>query len=118
MERCIRVLIVDDLERPREGLRALLATYPQIEVIGEAADGLAAARLVETGHPDVVLMDVRMLGMDGIEATQQIKNRWPAVRVITLTIYGERRADALAAGSDAFLLKGCPSDELLTAILA
>ncbi len=118
MERGVRVLIADDLASTREGLRALLATYPGIEVIGEAAGGEAALRLVEAYQPDVVLMDVRMRGMDGIEATRWIKERWPEIRVVTLTIYGDRRSDALAAGSDAFLLKGCPTDELLAAVLA
>ncbi len=117
MERGVRVLIADDLASTREGLRALLATYPEIEVFGEAASGEAALRLVEIYQPDVVLMDVRMRGMDGIEATRRIKERWPGIRVVTLTIYGDRRSDALAAGSDAFLLKGCPTDQLLAAIL-
>lgn len=117
MERRVRILIADDLPGAREGLRALLATCPEVEVIGAAADGQAALSLVEVYHPDVVLMDVRMRGMDGIEATRRIKDRWPQVRVITLTIYGERRVDALAAGSDVFLMKGCPVDELLAAIL-
>lgn len=117
MERRIRVLIADDLSDTRNGLLALLATCPEIEVIGEAADGQAALRLVEAYHPDVVLMDVRMQNMDGIEATRRIKTRWPEITVITLTMYGERRIDALAAGSDVFLLKGGLSDDLLTAIL-
>lgn len=117
MEHGVRVLIADDLARTREGLRALFATYPEIEVIGEAADGQSAVRLVAIYHPAVVLMDVRMRGMDGIEATRRIKDRWPDVRVITLTLYGETRIDALKAGSDVFLLKGCPTDELLAAIL-
>ncbi|MFN8475703.1 MAG: response regulator transcription factor [Anaerolineae bacterium] len=118
IEPRVRVLIADDLASTREGLRALLATYPDVEIIGEAAGGEAALRLVETCQPDVVLMDVRMRGMDGVEATRRIKDRWPEIRVVTLTIYGERRRDALAAGSDAFLLKGCPTDELLAAVLA
>jgi DNA-binding NarL/FixJ family response regulator len=117
MKRPIRVLIVDDLPRTREGLKALLATYPEIEVIGEATDGQAALRLVEAYHPDVVLMDVRMPGMDGLEATRRIRDRWPEVRVIALTMYGEMRVDTLAAGSHVFLLKGGPIDELLMAIL-
>jgi DNA-binding NarL/FixJ family response regulator len=130
----MRVLIADDRPRSRDGLRALLATvrlspsaalrigahgeaWPEVEVVGEAADGEEAVRLVEECRPDVVLMDVRMPAMDGLEATRFIKGRWPEVKVIVLTIYATYRADALAAGADAFLVKGCPAEELLEAIL-
>jgi DNA-binding NarL/FixJ family response regulator len=113
----MRVLIADDRSRSRDGLRALLATWPEVEVVGEAADGQEAVRLVEERQPNVVLMDVRMLAMDGLEATRLIKDRWPEVRVVTLTMYASYRADALAAGADAFLVKGCPAGELLEAIL-
>ena len=122
----MRVLIADDRPRSRDGLRALLATvrlsahgeaWPEVEVVGEAADGEEAVRLVEECRPDVVLMDVRMPAMDGLEATRFIKGRWPEVKVIVLTMYATYRAEALAAGADAFLVKGCPAEELLEAIL-
>jgi DNA-binding NarL/FixJ family response regulator len=74
-------------------------------------------QLVERYRPDVVLMDVRMPGMDGVEATRLIKTGWPQVNVIVLTMYADRRAEALAAGADAVLLKGCPTEALLAAIL-
>ena len=67
--------------------------------------------------PDVVLMDIRMPAMDGIEATRAIKSRWPSVRVVAVTLYEEHRAEALAAGADAFLIKGCSPEELIGAIL-
>jgi len=111
------VLIADDRPRSRDGLRALLATWPEVEVICEAADGREAVRLVGECRPDVVLMDVRMPAMDGLEATRLIKDRWPEAKVVVLTMYASYRADALAAGADAFLVKGCPADELLEAIL-
>jgi DNA-binding NarL/FixJ family response regulator len=74
--------------------------------------------LVEQCQPDVVLMDARMPVMDGLQATRLIKEQWPSVRVVVLTVYAARRADALASGADAFLVKGCPAEELLQAILS
>jgi DNA-binding NarL/FixJ family response regulator len=112
-----RVLIADDRPRSRSGLRALLDLRPEIVVVGEAADGQEAVLLVEEYRPDVVLMDARMPMLDGIEATRLIKERWPEIRVIVLTIHAAYRTDALAAGADAFLIKGCPAAELLRAIL-
>jgi len=113
----MRVLIADDRPRSRQGLRALLATQLEIEVIGEAGDGREALQLVEESRPDAVVMDARMPAMDGLTATRAIKERWPEVRVIVLTMYGSHRANAIASGADAFLVKGCPSEELLEAIL-
>jgi DNA-binding NarL/FixJ family response regulator len=117
MEQRIRVLIADDRPRSRDGLRALLAIWPTVEVICEAADGREAVQLVEECRPNVVLMDARMPVMDGLEATRLIKDRWPEVKVIVLTMYALHQADALAAGADAFLVKGCAAEELLEAIL-
>jgi DNA-binding NarL/FixJ family response regulator len=112
-----RVLIADDRARSRHGLRALLTTYPGIEVVGEAGNGKEALRLVEERQPDAVVMDAKMPGMDGLTATRAIKGRWPEIKVIMLTMYSARRADALGSGADAFLMKGCPPQELLSAIL-
>jgi DNA-binding NarL/FixJ family response regulator len=89
---------------------------PELEVIGEAADGQQAIHLVEERLPDVVVMDARMPIMDGMQATRLIKRRWPEVKVVVLTMYPVYRAQALAAGADAFLIKGCPPEELLEAI--
>ena len=129
-ERSIRVLIADDAPRSRDGLRALLATArlgtsaaparpsrPKVEVIGEAADGQQAVRMVGECRPDVVLIDARMPVMDGLEATRLIKDKWPEVKVIVLTMYPMYRAKALAVGADDFLVKGCPPEDLLEAIL-
>jgi DNA-binding NarL/FixJ family response regulator len=112
-----KVLIVDDRTQTREGLKALLATAPAVQVVGEASDGKEAMHLIEVRQPDVVLMDAMMPVMGGLEATQLVKAQWPEVRVIVLTIHTALRAEALAAGADAFLVKGCPAGELLTAIM-
>jgi DNA-binding NarL/FixJ family response regulator len=114
--RQTRVLIVDDQRPTRQGLKAVLTLSPRVEVIGEAADGQESVDLVAERHPDVVLMDVQMPVMDGLEATRHIKSRWPEVRVVVLTMHANYRAKALAAGADAFLIKGCPSEVLRAAI--
>ena len=116
MNRC-QVLIVDDRPQTREGLKALLATAPPVQVVGEAADGREAMHLIEVRQPDVVLMDASMPVMDGLEATRLVKAQWPQIKVIILTIHTALRAEALAAGADAFLVKGCPTGALLDAIL-
>jgi DNA-binding NarL/FixJ family response regulator len=131
MKGHIRLLIADDAARSRDGLRALLDTlrlmrwpdarpeYPrEVEVVGEAADGREAVQMVERYRPDVVLMDARMPVMDGLEATRLIKNKWPEVKLVVLTMYRTFRTEALAAGADAFLVKGCPPEHLLEAILS
>jgi DNA-binding NarL/FixJ family response regulator len=129
----IRVLIADDRPPARAGLRALLATvHPvtnwavytepglkplmSIEVVGEASDGQEAVQMVTELHPDVVVMDARMPKLDGLEATRQIKEHIPGTRIIILTMYGTHRDEAFAAGADAFLVKGCPPEELLESI--
>jgi DNA-binding NarL/FixJ family response regulator len=114
----LRLLIADDRARTRRALRALLAVHPGFEVVGEAADGEAAVEGVERLQPDLVLLDVRMPRLDGIEATVRIKARWPAVRVVAHSLAVERRGDVLAAGADAFVPKGAPTDALLAALRA
>lgn len=116
MARPTRVLIADDSAHARAGLRALLATWPELAVIGEAADGREAVRLVSEHHPDIVLMDLQMPGVDGLEATRQIKQQHPAVSVIILTVYTAMKQAALAAGADAFVVKGSTPERLLAAL--
>ena len=114
----IRLMIADDHPSSRRGLRALLSTCPTVEVVCEAENGQQAVRLVEACRPDLVLMDLQMPVCDGLEATRRIKAKMPEVTVIILTIRETARAEAMSAGADAFLLKGCPSQELLSAILS
>jgi two-component system NarL family response regulator len=112
----IRLMIADDHPFSRKGLRALLSTCSTVEVVCEAENGQEAIRLVETCQPDLVLMDIQMPVCDGLEATRRIKARMPEVKILILTIRETSQADAMSAGADAFLLKGCPSKELLAAI--
>jgi YesN/AraC family two-component response regulator len=117
MMQHIRVFIVDDRLESRDGLKALLVTRSEIDIVGEAADGRKAVELIEECRPDVVLMDIRMPVINGLEATRIIKNRWSEVKVILLTMYPSYQTEALAAGADAFLVKGCSAEDLLEAIL-
>jgi DNA-binding NarL/FixJ family response regulator len=114
----IRVLLVDDQSLLRMGFRMILDAEPDIEVVGEAADGATGVSMTSTLHPDVVLMDVRMPGMDGIQATASITAAGPASRVLILTTFDldEYVFAGLKAGASGFLLKDAPPAELLTAI--
>jgi two-component system, NarL family, response regulator LiaR len=114
----IRVLICDDQDVVREGLRAILGTAPGIHVVGVAEDGAQAIEMVQAQQPAVVLMDLNMPGMNGIQATRTIRARFPFVRVLALTTYDadEWVFDAIRAGAVGYLLKDTPRAELLKAI--
>jgi NarL family two-component system response regulator LiaR len=116
----IRVLLVDDHPVVRQGLRALLSTHEGIEVVGEADDGEAAVAAADRLSPDVVLMDVVMPGLDGVEALRRIGERRPQTRVVMLTSYAdERRAmEAVDAGASGFLLKDASPRDVAAAIRA
>lgn len=103
----IRVMIVDDLAQVRQGLRTVLELAEDLEIVGEAANGLEAVQLAEKLKPDIVLMDLEMPVMDGFEATRQIKDRHLARGVVVLTIHGHSsaRERAARAGVDAFIEK-------------
>jgi two-component system, NarL family, response regulator LiaR len=114
----IRVLICDDQDVVCEGLRAILSTVPEIEVVAIAGDGAQAVESVEKYVPDLVLMDLNMPGMNGIQATRKIREKFPAVRILALTTYDadEWVFDAIRAGASGYLLKGTPRAELIRAI--
>jgi len=114
----IRVLICDDQVVVREGLRAILSTAPGIQVIGEASDGAEALELVPQTQPAVVLMDLKMPGMNGVQATRAIRDQYPDVRVLVLTTYDadEWVFDAIRSGAAGYLLKDTPREGLIKAI--
>jgi NarL family two-component system response regulator LiaR len=114
----IRVLICDDQDVVREGLQAILSTAPGIEVVGAARDGAEAIGLAAETHPDVVLMDLKMPGVNGIHATRAIRDHHPDVRVLVLTTYDadEWVFDAIRAGASGYLLKDTPREDLIKAI--
>ncbi len=112
----IKVLIVDDNEVVREGLKSILGPQADIEVVGEAVDGLDAVAKAGELCPDVVLMDAQMPGIDGTEATRRIKQSLPEVKVLFLTVYGEYVGGALAAGASWYLTKDCRRQDLLEGI--
>jgi DNA-binding NarL/FixJ family response regulator len=114
----IRVLIVDDQTIVRAGFAALLSAQDDIVVVGEAGDGREAVRLAERHRPDLVLMDIRMPGMDGIEATRQITAARPDIRVLVLTTFDvdEYVYEALGVGASGFLLKDATAEDLVDAV--
>ena len=114
----ITVLLADDHEVVREGLRLALLRSPHIRVVGEAPDGATAVALAERRKPDVVVMDLRMPEMDGIEATEEITQRAPEVKVLIFTAYSERALlqRGLESGARGYILKEAPHETLLRAI--
>jgi len=117
-EDAIRVMAVDDHEIFRGGIRFLLLAFDDIELVAEAYNGEEALRLCEQVRPDVVLMDIMMSGMDGIETTKAIRQRYPTVQVLALTSFYDRDLvkRAMQAGAIGYLLKGVSKDRLAEAI--
>jgi len=114
----IKILIVDDQRLMRAGLRTLLDMEPDLEIVGEAEDGLIALEQYAAVLPDVVLMDIRMPNLDGVQATQRLRQRWPEARVIILTTFDDDAYvfDGLRAGALGYLLKDVSGEELAEAI--
>ncbi len=114
----ITALIVDDHEVVREGLRLSLSRAPHIRVVGEASDGQQAIDLAERRRPDVIIMDVRMPGMDGLDATKVLSEKLPDVSVLIFTAYSERSllSRGLESGAKGYILKEAPHETLVRAI--
>jgi two-component system response regulator NreC len=114
----IAVLIADDHTIVRSGVRMLLEAEPDIKVVGEALNGLEAIELAESLRPDVVLMDITMPVMDGLEATSQIKTRFPQINVLVLTMHrsDDYFFEMLKAGASGYILKGAKTSELINAV--
>src|SRR4051794_6450983 len=117
-EQVLRVLVVDDHELVRDGLRGVLGGDPGIEVVAEASDGVQALAAIEVHHPDVVVMDLQMPGMGGIEACRRIQATRPGTAVLVLTMFDDDESvfTAIRAGARGYLLKGARRDELRSAV--
>ena len=118
MSEPIRVLIADDHTIVRSGVRLLLEAEPDIKVIGEALDGREVVAMAETLQPDIILMDIAMPGVDGLEATRQIKDRWPEIEILVLTMHrsDEYFFEMLKHGASGYVLKGADPGELIRAV--
>jgi len=114
----IRVIICDDQAVVREGLEMILEADSGINVVGLAEDGLRAIELTAEKNPDLVLMDLNMPGMNGIQATREISKQMPGIKILVLTTFGEDEwvFDAIRSGADGYLLKGTPRIELVAAV--
>jgi len=118
LNKTTRVMLVEDNYRARQALSAYLSLQAGIQVTAEASNGLEAVNLISSQLPDIVLMDMQMPVMDGLEATRIIKKNWPKIKVIILTIYPNYQSEARSAGADAFLVKGCSVHEIISTIHA
>jgi two-component system response regulator NreC len=114
----VNVLIADDHKIVRDGLRTMLDRYPEIEVIAESEDGRAAVKLARNLSPDIVIIDIAMPDLNGVEATRQIVDENPGIKVIALSMHSDKRyiSEMFKAGAVAFLQKDCAFEELVTAI--
>lgn len=113
-------MIADDHTIVRQGMRKLLETYPELQILGESQDGDQTVELAGQLLPDLIIMDISMPGLNGLEATRQIKKRLPEIKILILTMHGEKEYifKILQSGASGYLLKGSPIEELVAAIHA
>ena len=116
MNDLIKVLIVDDSAVVRDFLSYVISSEEGMQVVGAAKNGQEAIELTKSRKPDLITMDISMPVMNGLEATKIIKERWPRVKVIALTIYKSYQSKAISAEADAFLVKGCSLTELVSTV--
>jgi DNA-binding NarL/FixJ family response regulator len=116
----IRIILADDHTMLREGLRALIEEQPAMTVIAMAEDGRSTVRLAEKLRPDIIVMDISMPGMNGMEATRQILAKDPGIKILALSMHTDRRfvVEMLSAGASGYLLKDCAFEELISALHA
>jgi len=116
----IRLMLVDDHPLVLEGLKACLSHHPHIEIVGEASDGQKAVSMARELIPDMVLMDIRLPRMSGLEATRRLREAVPALKILVLTMYHDRQLirEVIKAGAHGYLLKDAPLEELMNAIEA
>lgn len=116
----IRIALIDDHALVREGIRALLAVLPQFQVVGEAGGAAEAFELVQRAQPDIVLMDIGLKDINGLELTKQLRERYPALKVLILSMYDNQEyvSSSLEVGASGYVLKEAPSRDIVTAIEA
>jgi two-component system NarL family response regulator len=111
------IMIADDSQVMREGLSTLLGTHPGFEVVGTANDGAEAIERAKALVPDVIIMDVQMPKVDGLEATRTIKQLMPSIHIVVLSVFSDYLEDCIAAGADCFMTKDCDPDDLIAQVL-
>ena len=116
MDKKKRILIVDDYPILREELRSLLSSHQDFEIVGGAEDGQEAIEFVGKLEPDLVLMDISMPRMNGLDAIRNIKKKWPKTKILVLSVYHSYDTAALNAGADGYILKDASSNELIQSI--
>ena len=109
-------MIVEDNPHARQALTAILSLQDDIQIMTEASNGLEAINTIKEQIPDLILMDIQMPIMDGLEATRIIKQKWPQIKIVALTMYSEYQSEVLSAGADAFLVKGCSTEMMMSSI--
>jgi DNA-binding NarL/FixJ family response regulator len=113
----LNILLIDSHEDIINGLRGMLSQSPDFTIVGDAADGIEALEKISSLSPNIVITNIKMPGMDGLELTHVIKTKWPEIKVIILTLYDQYTQRARDIGADAYLLKDIKSTELISTIM-
>jgi DNA-binding NarL/FixJ family response regulator len=116
MKDIMNMMVVEDNSRARRALTTYMSLQAGIKVTEEVSNGLEAINSIKEHAPDIVVMDVKMPVMDGLEATRIIKKNWPQIKIVILTMYPNYQTEILSTGADAFLVKGCSVNEMISTI--